>query len=257
MQIGVCMAPEDLTRAVEGLNFIETTVAGLLCPREDDAAFASRLEAMRAAPLPTVAVNCLLPGDLKTTGPEVNAHAVDAYFTTVCRRAAKAGVEVIVFGSGGSRGVPEGFDHAAAGDQIVEHLTRWGPIAADAGVTLVVEPLNRTECNIVNTVGEGAELVRRADHPHIRLLADTYHMALDGDSPDAIRAAGDLIVHVHCAEADGRGPIGAKGEDHRPYFRALKDIAYDGRVSIEANWDNLQAQLPEAIARLREQIDTA
>ena len=257
MQIGVCTAPEDLNRAVEGLNFIETTVAGLLCPREDDAAFASRLAATRAAPLPTVAVNCLLPGELKTTGPEVNAHAVDAYFTTVCRRAAKAGVEVIVFGSGGSRRVPDGFDHAAAGDQIVEHLTRWGPIAAGAGVTLVVEPLNKNECNIVNTVAEGAELVGRADHPSIRLLADTYHMAIDGDDPDAIRAAGQLIAHVHCAEADGRGPIGAKGEDHRPYFRALKDIAYDGRISIEANWDDLEAQLPQAVARLAEQIESA
>jgi len=257
MRIGICTAPENVTHAVEGLCFIEPTVAGLLCPRQGESAFAERLAAAQAAPLPVEAVNCLLPGELKTTGPEVDFEAVAAYIRVVCARARKVGIKRIVFGSGGSRKVPEGFDHARAAQQIVEHLKRWGPIAAENDLTIVVEPLNKSETNIINTVDEGAELVRRADHPNVRLLADTYHMARDGDEAQAIRRAGGLIAHAHCAEAGGRAPVGFGGEDHRPYFRALKDVGYDDRVAIEASFQDLQAQLPRAVEKLRQQIQSA
>jgi len=254
MRIGVCASPEKLSRPVEGLDFIETTVAGALCPGEGESAFAGRLAAVQAAAAPVKAANCLLPADLKTTGPEVDFDAVSRFIATVCRRAQQAGIAVLVFGSGGSRAVPEGFDHAAATDQLVEHLKRWGPPAEQAGVTFAVEPLRKADCNIVNTVAEAAEIVRRADHRHVRLLADTYHMACDGDPPEAIAAAGELLAHAHCAEADGRGPLGTKGEDHRRYFRAMKDAGYDGRITIEAGWRDFERQLPQALKELRRQI---
>ncbi len=257
MRIGVCTAPESVPQAVDGLTFIEPTVTDLLCPRQDDSAFARRLAAAGAAPAPVRAVNCLLPGEMKTTGPQVDCRALDEYLHVVCRRARQAGTRRIVFGSGASRRVPEGFDRARAAEQIVDHLRRWGEIAAASDVVIVVEPLNKAETNIINTVDEGAELVRRADHPHCRLLADTYHMATDGEPPEAIRRAGGLIVHVHCAEAGGRVPVGFGGEDHRPYFRALKDAGYDGRVAIEARWQDFARELPRAVALLREQIDSA
>ena len=257
MRIGVCTSPEALPAAAEGVDFLEPTVAGLLCPREDEAAFAPRLAAASRAAAPVEAVNCLIPGEMKTTGPAVDAAALDAYMEVTCGRAARAGVKRIVFGSGGSRKVPEGFDRDEALEQLAGHLKRWGPIAARHDVVLVVEPLNLSETNIINTVNEGAALVREAGHPAVRLLADTYHMARDGDPPDAIRRAGDLIAHVHCAEAVGRVPVGFGGEDHRPYFRALKDIGYDQRIAIEAQWQDLPAELSRAVELLREQIETA
>jgi len=257
MRIGICTTPEQITAAVAHLDFLEGTVGDLLCPREPEASFAARLAAAKACPLPVVAANCLLPGDLKTTGPDVDASAVDAYIAVVCARAQRMGIVRLVFGSGGSRRVPDGFDHAAATGQLVEHLKRWGPIAARHEVIFVLEPLNVAECNIVNTVGEGARIVARADHPNIRLLADTYHMARDGDPPQAIRDAGPLIAHAHCAEAKGRVAVGLGGADHRPYFRAFREAGYDDRIAIEAGWDDLPAQLPAAVAALRTQIDTA
>jgi sugar phosphate isomerase/epimerase len=257
MRIGVCTAPENVSERIEGLSFIEPTVGGLLCPQDDKAGFAKRLAAARDAPLPVEAVNCLLPAQMKTTGPAVDADAVEAWIRVVCRRARQVGIKWIVFGSGGSRRVPEGFDPGRAFEQLVEHLKRWGPIAGEENVIIVIEPLNRSETNIINSVDEGAELARRADHPNIRLLADTYHMAKDGDPPEAIRRAGGLIVHAHCAEAVGRAPVGFGGEDHRPYFRALKDVGYKGGVSIEANFDSFQEELPRAVAELRKQIESA
>ena len=52
-----------------------------------------------------------------------------------------------------------------------------GVIAQSYGIVVCVEPLNRAESNFINTLQEGAEIVRRVNHPHIRLLADLYHMA--------------------------------------------------------------------------------
>lgn len=257
MRIGVCMRPENLAAAANGLDYIECPVGDVLCPRETEAAFECRLAAAMAAPLPVEAANGFFPGDLKTTGPAVDAGAVDAFVTTAIGRAARMGIRVIVFGSSASRNVPAGFAAAAAAEQIVGHLKRWGSIAAARGVTIALEPLNEAESNIATSVDEGAELVRRAGHPNIRLLVDTYHMARSNEPPEAIRRSAGLVAHVHCAEGDGRGPLGTKGEDQRPYFRALKDIGYDGRVSIEAGWKDFAAQLPAALAELRRQIQEA
>jgi sugar phosphate isomerase/epimerase len=256
MNIGVCQPPDAIKTEFDGLEFIEPTVKDMLCPGEDDEQFARRLDALNACPYLAPAVNCLFPGEIKTTGPDVDEQAVDQWFTTVAWRAKEAGVSVVVYGSGGSRTFPEGFDRAQARGQVIGHLLRFAPIAEAHDITLVLEPLHAAECNIINTVAEGAEVVAEVDHPRIRLLADTYHMAVDDEDPDNIRAAGDLIVHVHVAESAGRRAVGT-AENHRPYFAALKDAGYDGALSIEARWDNMEAQLPKAISDLRRQWEEA
>ena len=254
MRLGVCTGVDTIAARPAGLDYIEPSVAALLCPdkpAEEAAAI------YRRATVPPEAANCLIPASLKTTGPDSDPLAVLEYMKTVLVRAQAARLKVLVFGSGGSRKVPDGFDLDKARSQLVEHMKAWAPFAADAGVTIVLEPLNTAECNIVTSVDEGADLVRRVNHPSIRLLVDTYHMARDGDDVDAIGRAAGLIAHVHCAEGDGRGPLGAKGEDQRPYFAALKAVGYDARVSIEARWDDLPGQLPAALDELKRQIETA
>jgi sugar phosphate isomerase/epimerase len=256
MRIGVCNSPEAI-RPVDGLDYFEATVGDVLCPREGEAKFAQRLSAVKACPLPLEAVNVLFPGDMRLTGPAADFAGAEAYIRTVCRRAGALGIKIVVFGSGGPRRYPEGFDKAKAFDQVVEHLKRWAPLAQQAGLAIVMEPLNLKETNVVNTVDEGADVVRRVGHPNIRLLADTFHMARDGESPDSIRRAGSLLAHAHCAEAAARGPVGLGPENHRPYFRALREAGYDQRLSIEAIWQDFAAQLPAAVAKLREQLATA
>ena len=257
MRIGLCTPPEGLTAAVEGLEYIEPTVGNLMCPAEGEDKFAERRRAAEACALPSETVCCFIPGSLKTTGPDVDLAAVGAWVETACARAARLGVTRIVYGSGGSRRVPEGFSHADAAEQIVAHLKRWGPIAAPHDVVIVLEPLNLAECNIVNTVAEGTEYVRQANHPNIKMLVDTYHLAKDDESPESIVRAGDLVYHAHCADSNGRVPVGLGPEDHRPYFKALKQIGYAQRLSIEAKWEDLSAQLPEAVIKLRAQWEEA
>jgi len=253
MQYGVCGGRDVAEAAAEaGYDFVELTVTDALKPLEDEAAFRDALERLKAFPLPCPVLNCFVPGDLKITGPAVDADALAAYVTTACERAKTAGVEVIVFGSGGARRIPDGFDREEAHAQLVAFCKMLGPVAGANGVTVAVEPLNLAECNVLNTVGECAELVREVDHGAIRLLVDAYHWAMDGDSAEDIAKNGRLLAHAHVASVPNRLPPGCDECDFGPFFRALTESGYDARVSVESKIPNPQQDLPKALSLIKE-----
>lgn len=236
MQYGVCGAPSVTASAAHAaFDFAEWSVGALLKPREPQHAFLAALEEVRAAKLPYPVLNCFVPGDLKITGPDVDPSSLQKYVTTTFERAEQAGVEVIVFGSGGARRIPEGFDPKDAHDQLVRFCSMLAPIAQRHGVTVVMEPLNRKECNVLTTVSECAALVREVAQPGLRLLVDAYHLLRDNDSHEDIVANGDLLLHVHIATVPNRLAPGAEPCDFAPFFDALTRAGYNGRVSIEGN----------------------
>ena len=203
------------------------------------------------------AANVLLPATLKCVGPDVDYARLDRYAGNVFRRANGIGMTLIVFGSAGARMIPEGFSATKAFEQYVDLLRRFGPLAEANGVTLVVEPLNRGECNLVNTVIEGAEAVRRANHPAVKLLVDIFHMLRNGESPDDIEKVGPLIRHAHVAENRDRAAPGTNGDDFRPFLRALYRTGYNERLALEPIWTDLPRQLGPALAELRRQLADA
>jgi len=255
LRIGVCTSVRNAQLLLQaGCDYIEESVRRLLVPDKSDDEFAANLKAARECGLPVLANNGFLPGTLKSTGPEADHEGVLEYAGTAFRRAGQVGVGTIVFGSSGSRSVPEGFDHDRAEEQFISLLKRMGPLAAEHGVVVAIEPLQRSETNFINTVPHGARIVRAVDHPNIRLLADIFHMLRMEESADHIRQVGELIVHLHIAEKARRTPPGVDGDDFTPYFQALKDIDYKGGISIECGWEEMAEQLPTAIKTLREQI---
>lgn len=255
LPIGVCtsVANAELAQAA-GCAYLEEGVRRLLVPGRPEEEFRQRKEEADACGLPVKACNSFLPGSLKSTGLEADHEGVLRFAETAFRRAAEVGVETIVFGSSGSRGIPKGFDREHAREQFLHLLERMGPLAESCGITVAIEPLQRSECNFINTVIEGAGIVRTVNHPHIRLLADIYHMMREDEGPEAIRAAGDLLVHLHIAEKAERTPPGTAGDDFTPYFQALRDVGYDGLLSIECRWDDMAEQLPRAVRILNEQF---
>jgi sugar phosphate isomerase/epimerase len=258
MLYGVCTSASGPAPHLAAVDFIEENVQGFLKPRDPDAAgWAARLATARQAGRPILAANCFLPGDLPCVGPQVDRVAIQAWATVAFARAAEAGITRIVFGSGGSRRIPDGFSRALARDQFVDLLRELGPLAAGRGVTLVVEPLNRGECNFINSVDEGAAIVRDANVAGVRLLADLYHMARDGEGPEPLLRAGDLLQHVHVAECEQRTAPGVKGDDFGPWLRALAAVRYRGAISIESGWSDLPIQLSTAVAALRRQVEAA
>jgi D-psicose/D-tagatose/L-ribulose 3-epimerase len=116
----------------------------------------------------------------------------------------------------------------------VESLRRAGGYAATQGVTLAIEPLNRFETDLVNTVEQGVRLCEDIGADNVGLLLDTFHMNIEErDIGAAIRSAGRHVRHVHTCEND-RGAPGSGHVDFAGVFRALDEIGYDEDVVIES-----------------------
>ena len=255
MKIGLCATLAEASIAsAAGFDYLEENVQNLLVAEQPDEIFASKLKAVQSAPLPVLAANCFLPGALKCTGPDVDPDRLDRYAATAFRRAREAGIRFVVFGSGGARQIPDGFSRADARSQFLACLRRFAPLAEAQGVVLVLECLNQKECNFVNSLAEGASLVAEVNHPHLRLLADIYHMAMDGEAPQEIVKHGRWLQHIHVAEKEGRQAPGMHGEDFGPYLQALREIGYQGAISFECVWRSLPEQAAASLKAFRDQL---
>ncbi len=106
--------------------------------------------------------------------------------------------------------------------------------AADRGVPLILEPLNRYETRVLNRVTDAAEFLETRKIGNAVVLADLFHMNIEEVSiPDALRRAGRRVGHVHFADTNRR-PIGGGHLDVPPVVDALRKIGYRGCVSAEA-----------------------
>ncbi|MGO9417707.1 sugar phosphate isomerase/epimerase family protein [Roseiarcus sp.] len=116
----------------------------------------------------------------------------------------------------------------------VASLKRAAAFASERGVKLAVEPLNRFETDLVNTIDQGLRLVKDVGADNIGLLLDTFHMNIEEkDIPAAIRRAKGRIVEFHASSNDR----GTPGDDHLPWraiATALRDVGFQGPVVIEA-----------------------
>lgn len=107
-------------------------------------------------------------------------------------------------------------------------------IAADAGILLAVEPLNRFECYFLNTLDDAAAHARRVGHPNFGIMYDTFHANIEEKDPvGCIGRNSGLIRHVHVSEND-RGTPGRGHVPWRETFTALRRGGYDGWLTIEA-----------------------
>lgn len=259
VRFGICTSVAKAAEVkLAGWDFVEENVQVLFRGTEPDEKY-DGLAKVRGAALPVPAANCLVPGSLKITGPAVDPQALERYMTNVLRRAGEAGCRTLVFGSGGARQVPEGWDKAKATDQIVEFARMAAPIAGKCGVTLVLEHLNVTECNIVTTLTEELAIVRRVGHPNLMALLDTYHFWADDLSLEDAKELAPYVRHVHLADKEGRVAPGESGKsDYRPIFAMLKNVGYDGMLSVEApGFGDIAGAGPRVLGYLKEQWNRA
>jgi D-psicose/D-tagatose/L-ribulose 3-epimerase len=116
----------------------------------------------------------------------------------------------------------------------VSGIREMAEYAGSRGVRLALEPLNRFETDMINTVEQGLQFIQEVGRDNVGLHLDTFHMHLEEkSSPAAIRLAGKKIFHFHACEND-RGVPGTGQVDWEGVTAALKDVGYDGPVVIES-----------------------
>ena len=253
MKFGVCAGLDRLEAVAEaGYDFIEPPARRVLHPEEGEKGFARIREIIERSPIRAEAFNLFIPGDLKVTGPEVDFKRLVEYAGLCIQRAAILGGEIIVFGSGGARSVPEGFSCDEAKTQITRFLQEVGKIAGEGGIKIAIEPLRKEESNIINSLTEGLEFVRAAQSPAVGILADVYHMESEREPLDNILVCGNNLMHIHIAEPQERRAPGLGEYDFRPFFARLKEVGYDRRISVECKWKDFEAEAKAALPFVRE-----
>ena len=250
MRFGVCAGADKAgTLKDAGYDYIELSVAGDLIPDEPDEIWNEKRRVLDALPLPAETFNSFVRTG-KIVGPEADFARLEKYVHTALARAAQIGGKILVFGSGGARNVPDNFPRAEAESQLLRFLNVCADASEKTSVVVVIEPLNKAESNIFNTVTEGADFVQRVNRAGVKNLADTYHMEKDNEPLTAIKETGGVLAHTHTADTNRSAP-GTGTYDHEAFFRACREAGYDERLSIECKWDDFATQVGPALMHLK------
>ncbi len=116
----------------------------------------------------------------------------------------------------------------------VTNLRKVCDMAEARGLEIALEPLNRFESDLINNVDDLLRLIDDINHPAAKICLDMFHMNIEEPDPEeAIRRAGDKLVHVQVSE-NYRGTPGTGNASWGAYYRGLQAIGYRGAVSIES-----------------------
>ena len=255
MKIGFCAKPEQIgPAAAAGFDYLEPPVNYIAAMTEED--FAACLRAVHGAAIPTTCFNLLFPKTMPLLAAATTDGEIRAYLRGALARVREMGGEIAVFGSGKSRNRPAGMSYGDAFRRLTEVTRLTGKIAAFYDITIVIEPLNRGETNMINSLGEGACLAAAVNHPRVRLLADYYHIAVENQPvSDIERLTG--IAHAHIAAPEGRRVPVAPDPGYAEMFASMKRTGYQGLISVEGKTDDLAADGPVSVRLLKKMWEEA
>jgi sugar phosphate isomerase/epimerase len=240
-----------------GLDFIEPGLAKASAMAEED--FLAAAERLRAAGVPVLSANWFLPPSLKVVGPEENERDWLDFLELALGRASHLGARAVVFGSPGSRSIPAGWSELQAKEQMIRFCRLAAEVIGDKGwdLRIAVEHVNHTETNFLNTFAEALAIVREIDRKEIGLAADFYHFAMEGESPQVMREAADLVCAVQLANPEGRcyPKPGVEIPGITTFFEELAGIGYGGGISVEATVTGDLAEECAAAAKFFENHD--
>ena len=161
-----------------------------------------------------------------------------AYFRALVDFCADLGGGFMVVGSPKQRSRPPGITPEQGASWAAAVFHDAVKQAEDRGVTICLEPLSPAETNFINTAAEAVQLTQQVDSPRFKVILDVKAMCSEaGPVPQIIRATWPHFAYFHANDRNLKGP-GFGDVDFVPIAAALKDVGYDGYVSVEVfNFD--------------------
>jgi D-psicose/D-tagatose/L-ribulose 3-epimerase len=194
--------------------------------------------------------------DVSHADPDVRA-AGSRHLRECIELAAAIGARTVVgavCGTGGGK-VVSADERSSRLEWAADELRAAGAYAAQHDVLVGIEPLNRYENNFLNIQAQARPLVDAVDNPNIGLHVDLFHANIEeADLGDAIRLAGDRLVHCHAVD-NSRGAPGSGHIDWGVVSNALRDIGYDKALVIET-FDSKNSAIAELGAIWRPLADS-
>lgn len=175
------------------------------------------------------------PPGLYITSPDAAVRKrTGAYFVELVKLCHDLGGDVMVIGSPKQRSLLPGITREQALAYAQEVFTECLPLAQELGVTLAMEPLGPKETDFLNTAADTIELIDRIAHPNFRLNLDVKAMSAESKPiPQIIRESKAHIAHVQVNDPNLLGP-GMGEVRYEPIIAALREVGYDGWLSVEA-----------------------
>lgn len=168
-----------------------------------------------------------------TTPDDAVRRATGDYLAELARLCRDLDGNIMVLGSPFQRNLLPGVTHEQAMELAADAVKSAMPVLEDCGVTLALEPLGPGEGDFLNTAESGIELAKMVDSPNCRLHLDVKAMSTESKPIDqVIRESADYVAHFHANDPNLLGP-GMGDVEFEPIFSALKEIDYDGWVSVE------------------------
>ncbi len=261
MRFGICVYTEDIASVERaGYDFVELTVTQVVPAVREDG-FRALKKRLRGLSVQPEAWRRFVPSSLPVVGPAVDFGKVTEFVKITLGRIAELNGRVVVFGSPGARNVPEGFSRDTAFRQLVRFLDMAAEAAALNRLTIVIEPI-RNNCNLINSIPEAVVLARAVNRGEVKILADLFHMASEGESVEAIATAGADLCHVHLPVPEIPGMSEPRSiTDRLPdypiddFLEQLWKLPYRHRISVEdldRKFMNLEREAPLVLASLKE-----
>lgn len=249
-EYGVIVPQERALKALEaGADYVEPTIVDNVVVAEGDG-WVRNPNYQGPEQSPSFAI--LFPGNVRVSDPSFPSERVTAYLLAalpVIASTALPGAK-IVFGSGAARAIPDGVDTAAGRARFAEVVAEARDIAEQNGLRIVLEPLNRDETNLLNSLEETVAFLDEFNIGDVPVVADLYHIMLEEEPFSVVQALGNRIGHAHIADS-GRRPPGQGNWPLAPFVAALRDGGYAGTISIECNFTDFEPELTAALAHLR------
>ncbi|HYP43658.1 MAG TPA: sugar phosphate isomerase/epimerase family protein [Propionibacteriaceae bacterium] len=237
-----------------GFDAIELRGAG-------EGRFAARLPELQAAsaagvPMPTVCVEMLhFVGDFDASRRADAMAQLKSQLSVMAAIGGRLAMTPASYGMFSTRLPPFVPPRSAAEDRAIL-LDAFGALAEHAateGVVIALEPLNRYENHMVNTLADAQSLCTEINSASLGIAADTYHMNIEeADPTSALLDAGRWIRHVQLSDSNRLEP-GAGHLNWAGTLAALREIGYDGELAFECRLSGAADDvLPVAVQRLRQ-----
>lgn len=252
MRFGVCGDYQDagLLRKC-GYDYIEMSLANTALMEAEN--FQKCRRYLAEQDMKAEAFNGLFDSRIhRLTGEAANHAAIVEYAKAAMERAALLGGKVLVMGSGGARCIPEGFPRREALKQVSALLSALGDVAESFDLDVTIEPLCKAGDNLITNAREAVEVIRMTKHPRVRLMVDIYHEYVECGSLDYLKTMEEKPIHLHISNPMTRYCPRPDDEFHYEVIASvLKEIQYDGRISVECFWREMETDIRQAMTVLR------